>query len=55
MFSSACVMPSPGRRDRLYLHYFGAIVDDGGASVGVSWGQELVAHPKDARVRIQVV
>jgi hypothetical protein len=37
-------------------HYFGAIVDDGGASVGVSWGQGLVvAHPKDARVRIQVV
>ncbi len=44
-----------GRRDRLYQHYFGAIVDDGDASVGVSWVQELVAHPKDARVRIQVV
>jgi hypothetical protein len=44
-----------GRRDHQYLHYFGAIVDDGGASVGVSWGQELVAHPKDSRVTVQVV
>jgi hypothetical protein len=43
-----------GRRDHLYLHYFGAIVDDDDASVDVSWEQELVAHPKDARVRIQV-
>jgi hypothetical protein len=35
-----------GRRDGLYLYYFGAIVDDDSASVDVSWEQELVAHPK---------
>ncbi len=44
-----------GRRDGIYLYYFGAIVDDDDASVDVSWEQELVAHPKDARVRIQVL
>jgi hypothetical protein len=43
-----------GRRDRLYLYYFGAIVDDSRDFVNVSWEQELVAHPKDARVRVQV-
>jgi hypothetical protein len=36
-------------------HCFGDIVDDGADPVDVSWEQELVAHPKDARVRIQVV
>jgi hypothetical protein len=40
-----------GGRDHLYVHYFGAIVDDGGASVDVLWEQELVAHPKHARFR----
>jgi hypothetical protein len=44
-----------GRRDGIYLYYFGAIVDDNDAFVDVSWEQELVAHPKDARVRIQVL
>jgi hypothetical protein len=43
-----------GRRDRRYLYYFGAIVDDSQAFVDVSCEQELVAHPKDAGVRIQV-
>jgi hypothetical protein len=49
-------MPLPGTSapqggDHLYVHYFGAIVDDGGASVDVLWEQELVAHPKHARFR----
>jgi hypothetical protein len=44
-----------GRRDRIYLHYFGAIVDDGLAFVDLSYEQELVAHPKDAGARIQVL
>jgi hypothetical protein len=45
-----------GRRDRIYLHYFGAIVDDGPAFVDVSCdNQALVAHPKEAGVRIQVL
>ena len=43
-----------GRRDRLYLHYFGAIVDDSYRFVNVFWGQELVEHPKDARVRAKI-
>lgn len=44
-----------GRRDRIYLHYFGAIVDDGPAFVDVSCDQAVVAHPKEAGVRIQVL
>jgi len=44
-----------GRRDRIYLHYFGAIVDDSQEFADVSWEQELVAHPKDAGVRVQVL
>jgi len=44
-----------GRRDRIYLHYFGAIVDDSQEFVDVSWEQELVTHPKDAGVRVQVL
>jgi hypothetical protein len=44
-----------GRRDRIYLHYFGAIVDDSPDFVDVSWEQELVEHPKDAKVRVQVL
>ena len=43
-----------GRRDGRFLYYFGAIVDDGPKYVNVTWGQELVDHPKDARIRIQV-
>ena len=43
-----------GRRDRVYLYYFGAIVDDGPGFVEVSWHQELMRHPKDAGVRVQV-
>jgi hypothetical protein len=44
-----------GRRDGIYLHYFGAIVDDAQAFVNVSWEQELVEHPKDASVRVKVL
>lgn len=44
-----------GRRDRRYLYYFGAIVDDGPGFVDVSWEQKVVGHPKDAGVRIQVL
>jgi hypothetical protein len=44
-----------GRRDRIYLHYFGAIVDDGPTFVDVSWTQEPVGHPREAGVRIQVL
>jgi hypothetical protein len=44
-----------GRRDGLYLHYFGAIVDDSHRFLNVSWDQELVEHPKDARVRVKIL
>lgn len=44
-----------GRRDGIFLHYFGAIVDDAPAFVDVSWEQELVEHPKDSGVRIRVL
>jgi len=43
------------RRDRVYLYYFGAITDDGPGFVDVSCEQKLVAHPKDAGVRIRVL
>lgn len=44
-----------GRRNRLYLHYFGAIVDDGPGFVEVECEQEVVDHPGLARVRLQVL
>jgi hypothetical protein len=44
-----------GRRDGIYLHYFGAIIDDAEEFVDVSWEQELVEHPKDAGVRVKVL
>ena len=44
-----------GRRDRLYLHYFGAIADDGPTFIDLLCRQSLVVHPKDARVRLQVL
>jgi hypothetical protein len=43
-----------GRRDGIYLHYFGAIVDDGPGFVDVTCEQELVTHPKEAGVRVHV-
>ncbi len=43
-----------GRRDRKYLYYFGAIVDDGPGFINVTCEQVLVNHPKDARVRVRV-
>jgi len=44
-----------GRRDRIYLYYFGAIVDDGPGFVERCYEQELVPSPKEAAVRIQVL
>ena len=44
-----------GRRDRLYLHYFGAIADDGPTFIDLLCRQSLVVHPKDAQVRVQVL
>jgi hypothetical protein len=44
-----------GGRDHIYLRYFGAIVDDGTDFVDISDEQKLVAHPKDAKVRVQVL
>jgi hypothetical protein len=44
-----------GRRDRIYLYYFGAIFDDGPAFVDLSWEQALIGHPKESGVRIQVL
>jgi hypothetical protein len=43
-----------GRRDGLYLHYFGAIIDDAADFVDVQWSQEIVDHPRDAGVRVVV-
>jgi hypothetical protein len=43
-----------GRGDGIYLHYFGAIVDDCPKFAELTWHQELVQHPKDAGVRVQV-
>jgi len=43
-----------GRRDGMYLYYFGAIVDDGPNFIDVSCSQEVVSHPKNAGVRIEV-
>lgn len=43
-----------GRCDGIYLHYFGAIVDDGPGFVDVTYEQKLVRHPRDARIRIRV-
>jgi hypothetical protein len=44
-----------GRRDGIYLHYFGAIVDDAPAFVDVSREQELVGHPREAGIRVRVL
>ena len=43
-----------GRRDGLYLHYFGAIIDDGPDFVDVRCSQEIVDHPRNAGVRVVV-
>ncbi len=43
-----------GRRDGMYLHYFGAIIDDGPGFVDVQWSQKVVDHPRDAGVRVLV-
>jgi hypothetical protein len=44
-----------GRRDRIYLYYFGAIIDDGHGFIELSCDQALVEHPKESGVRIQVL
>ena len=51
----ALKLGTTGRRDGIYLHYFGAIVDDGPGFVEVMYEQELVPDPKEAGVRIQVL
>jgi len=43
-----------GRRDRRYLYYLGAIVDDGPGFVDVTCEQMSVEHPRDARLSIRV-
>ncbi|RYX86601.1 hypothetical protein EON83_00015 [bacterium] len=43
-----------GRSDGLYLHYFGAIVDDSPDHVQTEYRQQLVSHPSQARTRIIV-
>jgi hypothetical protein len=43
-----------GRSDGRLLHYFGAMWDDGPCEVKVDWRQEVVRHPADARVRVEV-
>lgn len=43
-----------GRRDRIFLHYFGAILDDGPEFIKVRCDQRLVRHPKDACMKISV-
>jgi hypothetical protein len=44
-----------GRREGIYLHYFGAIVDDAPDFVDVSYEQELVTHPREAGVSVRVL
>lgn len=50
----ALKLRTTGRRDRLYLYYFGAIFDDGPNFIDITWEQKIVAHSKEAGVRIQV-
>lgn len=50
----ALKVKTTGRKDKKYLHYFGAIVDDGPEYVEIILNQELVNHPKDAFVRVQI-
>ncbi len=50
----ALKVKTTGRKDRKYLHYFGAIVDDGPEYIDLQVKQDPVNHPKDAFVRLQV-
>lgn len=43
-----------GRRDGIFIYYFGAIVDDAPRFMDISWRQQLVQHTKDAGLRIQI-
>ena len=43
-----------GRGDGKWLYYFGAIQEDARGFVEEKYEQELVSHPKDAKVRVQV-
>ncbi len=52
--TDALKVRTSGRRDRKYLHYFGAIIDDGPGFIDLTLSQVLVDHPKDARVRVTV-
>jgi hypothetical protein len=50
----ALKVKTTGRKDKKYLHYFGAILDDGPQFVDIHFKQEYVKHPKNACVRIEV-
>lgn len=50
----ALKVKTSGRPDGRLLHYFGAIVDDGPGFVELTWSQEAVSHPRDARLEVKV-
>lgn len=43
-----------GRKDKKYLFYFGAIVDDGPKKVEIKLNQALVEHPSQAYLRVEI-
>lgn len=43
-----------GRRDGIYLYYFGAIIDDAPGVIDAVYGQELVQHPHQLAIRVRV-
>ena len=43
-----------GRRDGVWLYYFGAIVDDGPGFIENEWDQCCVEHPAKAHTTIQI-
>jgi hypothetical protein len=51
----ALKVSTTGRRDRVCLHYFGAIVDDADRFVDLSYSQMLVRYPSQAGVKVQVL
>jgi hypothetical protein len=51
----ALKVKTTGRSDRQLLYYFGAIIDDGPKFVDVVHKQEIVKHPKNAGIRIEVL
>lgn len=43
-----------GRSDGKRLYYFGAILNDSDDHIEVEYAQELVGHPGEARIRVEV-